>query len=63
MRRRNEEFNWIVNTNKELRVFKPQVIKTLFKYKEDDIVQKEEDIEEVRREHVISQMDPNRLVA
>ena len=52
LRKRNEELNWLISTNKELRVFKPAVIKTMFAMREDDVRQKEEDIEIVRLEHI-----------
>ncbi len=44
-------------------MLKPQVIKTMFKYREDDIQQKEMDVEEAKKEYIVSQMNPNRMVA
>ncbi|CDW85258.1 UNKNOWN [Stylonychia lemnae] len=63
LRKRAEEINWLVQVNKELRVFRPQVIKTMFAMKEDDLIQKEEDIDMVRREHIEQKMNPNRYAA
>eukprot|EP00347_Sterkiella_histriomuscorum_P007389 403349120 len=41
----------------------PQVIKTMFALREEDVKQKDEDIENVRLEHIQQKMNPNRYAA